>query len=254
MNPHKRQVMTDPGSPANRGSCISCPVYQSGFLSKISPEALATIQAERRVILYKKRQVVFYEGTPCAALYCLKSGLAKLVKSDAKGERRKIVRLIGQGELLGYRALVANESYHATAETVVDSEICVIPLRCLGNVMAEPGALEWMVRKLSSDLREAEDMERDLVIKNAHERLVDLLISLGEINGHGPSVNGDQPGFSKRIHVVLTREEMAEVIGTTAETVVRILSEFQEKGLVIFQSHDILVKNFEAFRALAPCR
>lgn len=229
---------------SSQSSCVNCPVYLEGFLSKLSPESRAAIMAERCTIFFKKRQVVFYEGTPCASLFCLKSGMAKMVKSDGSRNRRKIIRFLKKGELLGYRTLVANEAYHFTVETLVDSEICVFPQRCLEGVLEEPMISAWMIKKLSSDLREAEDMERDLVAKSAVERLVDLLISLGE-------VTGDKVDASTRIQLVITRQEMAEFIGTTMETVVRILSEFQEKGFISIQPREILLKNTDALRAIS---
>ncbi len=224
--------------------CVSCQRVEQGFFSTLSARKLAILTAGKRTVIYKKRQVIFYEGNQPFGLYCIFSGLVKVFKTCEDKGHRQIVRLAGGGELLGYRALLAEEPYAATAEAVADSEICFIEKAGIMETLAEePAASSWVMKKLSRDLRVAEEKERDLVLKDARHRMAELLLLLD--SAYGVNVAG-----KRRLKMMLTREEMAEIIGVATETAIRLLHELQKDRLLSLEAHAIVLVDPAALRTL----
>ncbi len=214
------------------------------MFSSLSGPRLASLTADKCTILYKKRQMIFYEGNRPVGLYCILSGLVKVFKTGEDGGRHQIVRLATPGGLLGYRALLAEESYAASAEAIVDSEVCVIYKEKVMKALSEDSATSlWIIKKLCRDLREAEKKERDLALKGARERLVELLLALD-------AALGESRPEGRQLKMHLTREEMAEMIGVAPETVIRLLHELQKDQLLSLKTHVIVLTDITALQAL----
>jgi len=135
-----------------------------------------------------------------------------------------IVRLAKQGDLLGYRALLSNERYTATAEALEDTVLCFIPRNVFFELLRGNSDLMVAVTELlARDLRMAEGRLASLAQKAVPQRLAEVLLYLRELFGE------DESGAVK---ISMTRRELAELVGTAPETVIRLLSEFQRKKLI----------------------
>jgi CRP-like cAMP-binding protein len=125
--------------------------------------------------------------------------------------------MVGPGGVLGYRSLFAEEPYHASAVAVKDCELCFIPKSDILDIFKKhPELTLKLLNHLSKDLRHAEEKWMDQMDKGAPERIAEAVLFLNE--------HFEQQSW--------TRREIAQWAGTTPETVIRTLAQFEKEGLI----------------------
>ncbi|MFO1519834.1 MAG: Crp/Fnr family transcriptional regulator [bacterium] len=220
-------------------SCQTCASRFLGVFCELEGKALGEFDQHKTVNHYKKDQIIFYEGNQAFGLYCIYSGRVKLYKSGIDG-RQQIVRIAGPGDILGYRSLFAEEPYHATAEALEDANICCIDKNAFFPVLVKnPDLAVNIIKKLAQELRVAEDLATSIAQRPVRERMAELLLMLKE-------AYGKQVKKGTLIDLKLTREEMAEMIGITQETAIRLLSEFKKDGMIEVKEREITILNPQA--------
>lgn len=213
-------------------NCETCESRGKGVFCDLPADMLGQLSGKKTSNLYKAHQVIFYEGNQPFGLYCIKSGKVKVYKTDTEGHQQ-IVRLVGAGDLLGYRCLISNEIYSATAETLSDTEICFIDKQTFMDLIEQhPKTALNLLRSMAQDLRSAEDQHINLVHKNTSERLAELFLLFHKRYGK-------KEGKKIVLDIQLTREEIAEMIGTTQESVIRLMSKFKQDGLIEVEGRKI---------------
>lgn len=186
---------------------------------------------------FRKGQVIFGEGAHPLGLYCVNNGKIKLSHRGEDG-KEQIVRLSKEGDVLGYRALLTNERYNATAVALDDTEICFIPRDTFFNVLKNNPDLSFeIIKMLSTELRKAEDRITDLAQKPVRERMAEGLLFLKETYGYEAD--------GSTINIVLSREDIANLVGTATETAIRLLSEFKNDKIVEFIGKKIRILDAE---------
>jgi CRP/FNR family transcriptional regulator, polysaccharide utilization system transcription regulator len=219
--------------------CEHCESRVLGVFCALEGEALAEFSANKTVNKYKKGQIIFYEDNKPYGLYCMIDGRVKLYKTGIDG-RQQILRISGPGDILGYRSLFADETYQATAEALEDSNICCIDKNVFFPVLAkDPNLSLEIIKKLAAELRSAEDLATSIAQRSVRERMAELLLILKETYGKDTK-------DGTLIDLKLSREEMAEMIGITQETAIRLLSEFKGDGLIAVKGRDITILKTEA--------
>ena len=219
--------------------CESCPSRLLGVYCVLDEPALQEIDEHKTTNQYKKGQIIFYEGNQAFGLYCINAGRVKVYKTGIEG-RQQIVRIAGPGDLLGYRALFSDEPYHATAEALEDAAICCVDKKVFFSVLSKKPELALdLIKKLARELRQAEDLATSIAQKSVRERMAELLLMLKEAYG-----KETKQGFLIDLH--LSREEMAEMIGITQETAIRLLSEFRKDKFIEVKERDITILNLPA--------
>lgn len=166
--------------------------------------------------VYQPGEVIFHTGDKPTGLFSIRSGVVKLESLNENGSAHTL-RLVGAGGILGYRTFFRGESYKKTAIAVDRVEVCFLPrqeVMELFNCHPELGLK--LINQLTSDLDQAESKWVDQIDKGAPARVADALLFLNE-NFHGTS---------------WTRKEIAEWAGTTTETVIRTLAQFEKDGLI----------------------
>lgn len=185
------------------------------------------VQRERSEVKFKANQTIFYEGNDPIGLYVIQKGLVKLQSLTAEGSSNTL-RLLGPGQALGYRSLFAHETYRASAVCVEDCTLCFVPKNVLMNIVsAYPQVAMNLLQQLSKDLRMAEDKWVTQVNKGAPERVAEAILFLDK-HFH------DQPW---------TRREIAQWAGTTPETVMRSLAQFEKEGLIASEGRAYKITN-----------
>ncbi len=221
---------------SQRLECGTCASRLQGVFCHLEGETLEEFNTHKTNNLYKKGQVVFYEGNRAFGLYCIFSGKVKVFKTGIDG-RQQIVRIAGAGDLLGYRSLFSDEPYSATAEVLEEASICCIDRNAFFPVLAKnPDLALNIIKKLAKELRQAEDLATSIAQKSVRERMAELLLMLKETYGRT-----SKKGLVISLH--LSREEMAEMIGITQETAIRLLSEFKKDGLIDVREREITILN-----------
>ncbi|MEK7475073.1 MAG: Crp/Fnr family transcriptional regulator [Candidatus Coatesbacteria bacterium] len=226
-------------------NCEICPVRTRGAFCDLTKDELGELMRARVANTYRKHSVIFYEGNPPMGLFGIWSGKVKLYNHAANG-RTQIARLAKPGDLLGYRALFGEEPYAATAEVIEDATICFLDRTLAYSILRRnTGVALRIMEYVCRDLRVAERRMHDLVRMPVVERTAALLLELERDFGE-PAPRGT------RLAIDLTREEMAEMIGTTAESLIRTLSEFRQKDWIELDGHRVLVKESSALAKLIP--
>lgn len=204
-------------------ACETCPIRWRSVFSSLHSSETAELDEAKGCYFYRRGEVIFHEGSHPGGVYCIHQGAVKLYRSDSMGNV-VIVRLAKQGDLLGYRALLSNERYTATAEALEDTVLCFIPRNVFFELLRGNSDLMVAVTELlARDLRMAEGRLASLAQKAVPQRLAEVLLYLRELFGE------DESGAVK---ISMTRRELAELVGTAPETVIRLLSEFQRKKLI----------------------
>lgn len=217
-------------------SCETCQTRGKSIFCDLSEEHLKEINACKTGNHYQQRQIIFYEGNEPFGIYCIASGKVKIYKSDAEGHQQ-IVRLAGAGDIIGYRSLLTGENYSATAETLEEANVCFVDKKTFYHVLGTHPATTFHVMKLlAKDLGEAEKQVVNITHKSVRERFAELLLAFqkryGERNHQGILLK-----------ISLTREELAELIGTTQESLIRLVSEFRQDGLIAVDGRNITLLN-----------
>jgi CRP/FNR family transcriptional regulator len=216
---------------------MNCQDRFGSILFKAEKCNLEEIEAAKVCTTYKKGEYVFHEGTYPFGIYCVNTGKIKLSHSGDDG-REQIVRLAKPGDIIGYKALLSAERYTASAIALDDSSVCFIPKDLFISVLQKDANLSFeMMRIIASELRKAETKITHLAQKPVRERLAETLLFIKETYG----VEGD--GLT--LNVRLSREEIANLVGTATESAIRLLSEFKKDGLIELQGKKIRLLNQE---------
>ncbi len=197
----------------------------------LKPDEVEILNKDSRCITFRKGQLVFKEGSFPTGIYIINHGKVKVSRFGSDG-KEQIVRLAREGEILGYRSLISGEICQASATCLENSSICVIGKETLYRLFRMN---ELLTRKfmelLARDLRTAEDKITILAQNSVRERLAQSLLMLR--GTYGLESDG------KTIGIILSREEIANIVGTATETVIRLLSDFKKDGLIGFSGKTI---------------
>lgn len=182
------------------------------------------IPANPSISSFRKGEIIFKEGTSPLGLYWINKGKVKLSITGEDG-KEQIIRLANEGDLMGYRALLSGGMYHATAVPLEGCELSFISKETFLEVLKKDSALSFeMMKLLSDDLKNAETQITHLAQKPVRERLAEAVLFLKE------TYNFEED--HQTINVMLTREELANIVGTATETAIRLLSEFKHDGII----------------------
>ncbi|MCH7410096.1 Crp/Fnr family transcriptional regulator [Belliella sp. DSM 111904] len=204
------------------------------MFADLSESHLCNISDNKNFISHKKGQILFYEGTKPLGVFCISSGIVKVFKTASNG-KEQIIRLAKKGDFLGYSSMLGEEAYSNTATIVEDAKICFVPKETFLKVLVEDNNFHRRLTKaLCNDLGLMEEKLTDATQKTIRERLAFTLLKLSDTYG----VDG---GEGEKIDVVLSREEIAGLVGTATETVIRLLSEFKKDELIEFDGKKIIV-------------
>lgn len=225
---------TNPRPNSKGHSCENCPSLSQGIFCSLASDELKDVSEHKVTNNYKKGQTLFVQGNHPFGLYCISSGNIKVSKVGADG-KESIVRLAGAGDVLGHRSLFTDEYYTATATALQDTTVCFLDKKFILKVVQEkPSVSMNIIEKLSLDMGAAENKLSSLHQKNVRERLAELLLMLKESHG-------TETDEGILIDLKLTREEMATMIGTANETLIRFMSEFKNEGLISQNGKNIVI-------------
>ena len=224
--------------------CKVCPYQKESVFSDLTESGLNEFCGLKLVSHYRKDQRIFYEGEPNLGLFILCSGTVKLTRSSRLG-RRQIISITGPCGLLEGKDLFLKDRRTVTAEAMEDCVVCFVKKEdFLDFLKLNPQVAVKMIEQLSRELEQAEERIEALAGMDAKKRLADLLLRLakqyGKVTPEG-----------RLIEFTLTREEMAEMVGTTQETVIRVLSGFRKEGVIKDLEKQILLINEERLKRLA---
>jgi CRP-like cAMP-binding protein len=204
-----------------KSNCVDCNLRHEIICAEVSLEELVDFHTGIQDYDYGHGAMIFQTGQPTDGVYCIRHGAVKLVKLDPTGSQR-IVRVLRQGDVAGIESAFGKAFEH-TAIAVGDVRACRVPIEHFRGFVATHGGLQMrMLQGAQAALRETEVWLAELAAGNlpARTRLARLLLRL-RVTDNGERIY--------RFGV----EDMAAILGITAETVSRIVSEFVREGVLV---------------------
>lgn len=204
---------------------------------------LSVLSEEKMTLKIKKGEVIFREGNRGSGLYCIYQGKVKIHKMGDMA-RDQIVRFAHEGEIIGYRSLVSNEPYNASATALEESYVCYIPKATFIDILSHNHKVALnTIKQLAKDLKDSEERIVNITQKSAIERLSLSLLSLKDIFG----LKEDQ----RTLNVSLKRSEIGELAGLTPETTIRTLSDMKKQGLIKLVGKQIQILDHNTLRIIS---
>ncbi|MAD96167.1 MAG: Crp/Fnr family transcriptional regulator [Flavobacteriaceae bacterium] len=222
--------------------CEQCIVRQLSSLRELTRDELIRISHCKTSKIVKRGEVLFNEGDQVNGVFCIKDGVCKVSKMSENG-RDQVIKLITKGDLLGERSLITGGSSNLTARALNDMEICFIPKdEIVRDLKQNNNFTMSMLKDLATSLRDADEVIVDMAQKTVKQRLAETLIHLDN------KFPKDDEGY---IDVYLTREDIANIIGTATESAIRILSDYKKKGLINFKGKRIIIQDVKGLERIA---
>ena len=227
-----------------QNNCAACARSAERTFCNMSPATMQTLDAIKFTGVYPKGSVLFVDGEEPRGVFILCSGRAKLTTSSSEG-KTLIVKIAEPGEVLGASATILGRPYEVSAETIEPSQLNFIKrddfLRFLNG---HTEACMHTAQQLSEKYQAAQREIRSLgLAQTTSEKLAKLLLDWCVRNGE-PTPKG------VRLKVLLTHEEIAQMVGTTRETVTRLLSDFKRRRILEVKGSTILIMKKEELESM----
>lgn len=201
------------------------------LFSQLGPADLQRVLEVARERAYPKNSVILFEDDPGDALYIVKQGQVKVVLIGEDG-REVILSVLGEGDFFGEMALIDDEPRSAHVIAMDDSTLLVLRREDFqGLLMQTPAMALAMLRELTRRLRRVDEKVGSLVLLDVNGRVARLLIDLADEAG------------GERITRRLTHHTIAQMIGSSRETVSRTMRELVDKGMIEVSRRDIVIRD-----------
>jgi CRP/FNR family cyclic AMP-dependent transcriptional regulator len=207
------------------------PLFAS--LTDSEKETIASVMSRKKV---KKRDILFYENEPCTAIYLLECGAVKVYKTTEDG-REQIVNVFQPGDMFPHVGMFGGSPYPATAEALEDAALYFINVQEFTALLkGNPALCIRLLQILEGRIRELQRRLSDVLSKDMKEKVMNTLSFLARDKG-----KQEKDGYV--LGMELTHQDLANMVGTTRETVSRIVSQLKKEGQLEFDSHRIWVKH-----------
>jgi len=209
------------------------PVFSG--LNEIDLEKISGISIYKK---YSKGTVLFMEGDPGEAFYFVQSGKVKIYKTALDG-REHIFTIINEGGVFAEVTLFNSTSYPASAEVIEDSEIGMIKNSDLENLIKQNADIALQIIKIfSKKLFQSQQKVKELALGDTYGRTALTILKLAR-------EQGIETAEGVQLKLDLSRQDLANMIGTARETVSRALSQFKKDGLIDIKGKKMIIKDIE---------
>jgi len=217
-----------------QNNCVECDRRAERTFCTMSPEAMQTLDNIKFTGIYPKGSILFVDGEQPRGVFILCSGRAKLTTSSSEG-KTLIVKIAEPGEVLGASATILGRPYEVSAETIEPSQLNFIKRDDFVRFLQQHvDACMHTAQQLSEKYQSAQREIRSLgLAQTTSEKVAKLLLNWCDA--------GEETSKGIRLKVLLTHEEMAQMVGTTRETVTRLLSEFKRRKIIEVKGSTVLV-------------
>lgn len=222
----------------NVSSCIGC-IHGWGNFVNLTTEQLERVNENRYEALFQKGEIIFKEGSPASDAVFLASGLAKIFVNGHDG-KKMILSVAQTRQLILGPGFYVDNRHHYSLGALTDVKACFINANILRDLVHENSAFaEGFLIDISTKSLRSHHRMVSLMHKKMHGRLAEGLLYLA-----------DQIFKSDKFPCLLSRQEMGEYTGMTKESVVRLLKEFDDEGIVRLQPHSIELLNKEKLKMI----
>jgi CRP/FNR family transcriptional regulator, cyclic AMP receptor protein len=223
--------------------CLNCHLRPDNFFCAHSRESSEAFNQIKHAAVFPQGTLIFVEGQTPRGVSMLCQGKVKLFTTSRNG-KTLILRIAGAGEVLGLDAVVSGKPYELTAETMQPSQLSFVNREDFLRFLKQHGdACLHAAQHISHDCHDAYDVVRSIGLSNSiSERLAKFLLT--------SSTDGCVTNGVVRASLALTHEDIAQLMGTSRETITRTLSEFRKKDIVELKGATLIIHNKSALERL----
>jgi len=215
-------------------NCEQCIVRRLNSLKHLSKDELLRMAACKTSKIIKKGQPIFEEGEHINGVFCIKKGICKVSKMSENG-KNQIVSLVKRGDLIGERSLVSDEVSNLSAFALNIMEVCFIPKdEIIKDLEKNPDFTMDILKTMANSLKKSDNSVVNMAQKNVKQRLAETLLNL-----HSEFKTNQE----NAINIHLSREDIANIIGTATESAIRLLSDLKKREIIAFKGKDIIIVN-----------
>jgi CRP/FNR family transcriptional regulator, polysaccharide utilization system transcription regulator len=218
-------------------TCFTCMVRKNSLFASFGENETGHLDAHKICSFFKKNHPLFIDGNFPRGVFCLNKGKVKIFTRGDEG-KEQIIHIAKAGDVIGFRSMFSGEPYTMSAETLEESNICFISKDDFLNMIdTNPTLRNGVMKELSKELSDRAVALTNMSQKSVRERLAFSLVVLEDIYT-GEEIN-------------LSREDLANFVGTATETLIRLLKEFKEDGLIDIHVRKLLVLDKVGLRKIA---
>ena len=224
-------------------SCINCHLHSRSFFCDLAPRTLLAFDQIKHAAVFPEHAVVLVEGQAACGVFILCQGRAKL-STTSKDGKTLIVRIAEAGAVLGLHAVVTGGRYELTVETMQPCQL---------NFVGRADMLRFLREHADAALHATQHLARDCSDAYGVVRAIGLSHSVSERFARfllETAANGKVRNGRVRVRLAMTHEEISQLVGTSRETITRLLSEFRRNELAELQGSTLIIHNRPALKSL----
>jgi CRP/FNR family transcriptional regulator len=222
-------------------SCLDCHLRKRSFFCNLSPESIADFNKIKHAAVFPEHAVVLVEGQNPCGIFMLCQGRAKLSTTSRDG-KPLIVRIAEAGEVLGLHAVVTGAPYELTVETMQPCQL---------NFVGREDMLRFLNEHADACFHATQHLARDCSDSYGVVRTIGLSHSVSERFARfllDTAAEGQVRHGSVRVRLAMTHEEISQLVGTSRETITRLLSEFRRNDLAELKGSMLIIHNHPALK------
>lgn len=187
---------------------------------------LEKLSQERATKKVRKKDFIYDEGDRPNRLYFIASGKVKTIKTNDLG-KEYITHIYKAGEFLGYRALIEGTTYSESAIAIEESELSIIPKEDFTALLHNNRDFSaQFIKMLANNIKEKEEQLLSLAYNSIRKRVAEALVSLSD---------------NDNSEIKILRDDLASMVGTAKESVIRVLTDFKQEGIISINSGKIQI-------------
>jgi CRP/FNR family cyclic AMP-dependent transcriptional regulator len=217
-------------------SCLTCRLRSRNFFCDLSQESIEDFNKIKHAAVFPEHAVVLIEGQNPWGIFVLCQGRAKLSTTSREG-RTLIVRIAEAGEILGLHAIITGGKYELTVETMQPCQL---------NFVGKEDMLHFLASHADASLRATQHLARDCSDAYGVVRSIGLSHSVSERFAKfllETSSDGEVKNGTVYVRLAMTHEEISQLVGTSRETITRLLSDFRKNDLAEIKGSTLIIHN-----------
>ena len=216
-----------------RTSCENCLLRNLSALKELEKDQLQQLSLRKESIMLKKGEPIFKEGVQLKGIYCVADGICKLSKLGESG-KDQIIKLVGKGTLLGQRSIINEETANLSATAMTDGRVCFLPRQEISQFIYDnTDFIIGLTQSICNDLKDADNYMTDMAQKTVKERIKSTLLRIKNLAGMDEH---------NALMLQISREDLANIVGTATESCIRLLAELRREGFIELEGKKIILK------------
>lgn len=191
--------------------------------------SLKDLGKDKKEKVYKKKSDIFTEGDNPLNVYYVKSGSVKIYKSHPDG-KELIIGLVNANEFFGFEPIFEGAVYAESAVAIQDTVLTVIPKHDFLTLLQSPDVSASFISLLCKKVAEKENQLLNLAYNSVRQRTAEALLKTIQLRDNNEKIQ-------------ISRDDLAKMVGTASESVIRVLSDFKDEGLIEIESGKIKIKS-----------